>query len=72
MFTNIKIFTNLTSEVDFFFQMELQKDYDTVQNMLEEKEQEIESLTREYLETRSQPDGSDVAVSSLGFSSSPF
>ncbi|XP_025095039.1 A-kinase anchor protein 9-like isoform X3 [Pomacea canaliculata] len=43
------------------FQMELQKDYDTVQNMLEEKEQEIESLTREYLETRSQPDGSDVA-----------
>ncbi|XP_076469593.1 LOW QUALITY PROTEIN: uncharacterized protein LOC143299932 [Babylonia areolata] len=44
------------------FQVELQKDFDTVQTMLDEKEGEIESLTKELLESRSQTEaGSDVS-----------
>ncbi|KAL8567867.1 hypothetical protein ACOMHN_058989 [Nucella lapillus] len=43
------------------FQGDLQKDFDTVQSMLEEKEGEIESLTKELLESRSQTEDSDVS-----------
>ncbi|XP_071108660.1 extracellular matrix-binding protein ebh-like isoform X2 [Haliotis cracherodii] len=39
------------------FQTELQKDFDTVQSMLEEKEREIETLTRELTESRIPPEG---------------
>ncbi|XP_046573567.1 A-kinase anchor protein 9-like isoform X2 [Haliotis rubra] len=39
------------------FQTELQKDFDTVQSMLEEKEREIETLTRELTESHVPPEG---------------
>ena len=49
------------------FQVELQKDFDTVQSMLDEKEREMEALTKELLDSRSLPEGSDVSVSCFLF-----
>ena len=57
----------LTSLWCCVFQVELQKDFDTVQSMLDEKEREMEALTKELLDSRSLPEGSDVSVSCFLF-----
>ena len=44
-------------------QLELQKDFDTVQAMLDDKEKEIESLTKELTDTKTQQETLDTVVS---------
>ncbi|CAL1542040.1 unnamed protein product [Lymnaea stagnalis] len=44
------------------FQNELQEDYDTVQSMLEEKEKEIESLTRELIDNKAHPEALETLL----------
>lgn len=45
--------------LNIIFQSKLQEDYDTVQTMLEEKQHEIESLSKDLLEL--QPPGETYA-----------
>ncbi|GFS21832.1 A-kinase anchor protein 9 [Elysia marginata] len=44
------------------FQLELQKDFDTVQSMLDDKEKEIESLTKELTDSKTQQETLDTVL----------
>lgn len=63
----------LTALVPSLFQNKLQEDFDTVQTMLEEKDREIESLTKELTDrSPTQSDEHSLVVRKQHVSSQTF